>query len=87
MIANLLLVIRCLPPLHSPPGGRVSCNPRDNRYGSNCSYVCHLGYNRLGSSHRVCEKNASTSVGFWTGFDTKCECMFYFKHLFKKGAY
>ncbi|XP_067016174.1 uncharacterized protein [Acropora muricata] len=65
-------VIRCVPRLHAPAGGTKFCT-KDNIYGSECSFSCHIVYTRVGSSKRVCEKNTTTSTGFWTGNETHCE--------------
>ncbi|XP_067016111.1 uncharacterized protein [Acropora muricata] len=65
-------VIRCVPRLHAPAGGTKFCT-KDNIYGSECSFSCYIGYTRVGSFKRVCEKNTTTSTGFWTGNETHCE--------------
>ena len=62
-----------MPKLSSPSGGDSNCS-KDNQYGSECSFVCNIGYNMTGSDRRVCEMDAATSVGFWTGNETNCEC-------------
>ncbi|XP_078343207.1 uncharacterized protein LOC144628957 isoform X2 [Oculina patagonica] len=67
-----VIVVRCLPKLYAPAGGASHCT-KDNRYGSECSFACHDGHTMTGSSRRVCEKDPATSVGFWTGNETKCE--------------
>ncbi|XP_068689881.1 uncharacterized protein [Montipora foliosa] len=65
-------VVRCVPRFYAPAGGTKFCT-KDNIYGSECSFSCHIGYTRVGSSKRVCEKNTTTSTGFWTGNETQCE--------------
>ncbi|KAJ7360022.1 hypothetical protein OS493_019110 [Desmophyllum pertusum] len=67
-----VIVVRCLPKLYSPAGGASQCT-RDNQYGSECSFACHIGHTMTGSARRLCEKNQASSVGYWTGNDTKCE--------------
>ena len=69
----LFTVVRCVPRLYAPAGGTKFCT-KDNIYGSECSFSCHIGYTRVGSSKRVCEKNRTTSTGFWTGKEAQCEC-------------
>ncbi|PFX23104.1 Uncharacterized protein K02A2.6 [Stylophora pistillata] len=68
----LVSVLRCVPKLDAPSGGTSKCS-KSNRYGSECSFSCYTGYNITGSSQRVCEKDAVTSLGFWTGNETKCD--------------
>ncbi|PFX23093.1 CUB and sushi domain-containing protein 1 [Stylophora pistillata] len=65
-------VIRCLPKLYAPAGGTLKCT-KDNQYGSECSLTCPRGRTMKGSNRRVCEKQPATSVGIWTGNETKCE--------------
>ncbi|CAH3141747.1 unnamed protein product [Porites lobata] len=65
-------VVRCLPRLYGPAGGSKVCT-MDNMYGSECSFECQPGYIMLGSAKRTCEKNLTSSFGFWTGNDTMCE--------------
>jgi len=71
-IKVFILVVRCIPKLPDPAGGIKQCT-KDNMYGSECSFQCYTGYTMTGSSSRVCEMNESTSVGYWTGNETKCE--------------
>ena len=45
-----------------------------------------------GSARRVCEKDPATSVGFWTGNETKCECKLryvqcWLLHIYVKKSY
>ncbi|PFX23098.1 sushi, von Willebrand factor type A, EGF and pentraxin domain-containing protein 1-like isoform X2 [Stylophora pistillata] len=65
-------VLRCLPKLQAPAGGSSLCT-KGNQYGSECSFTCHIGHKMIGSTLRVCEKDPLTSLGFWTGNETKCE--------------
>ncbi|XP_015761109.1 PREDICTED: sushi, von Willebrand factor type A, EGF and pentraxin domain-containing protein 1-like isoform X1 [Acropora digitifera] len=65
-------VVQCVPRLYAPAGGTKLCT-KDNIYGSECSFSCYIGYTRVGSSKRVCEKNTTTSTGFWTGKEAQCE--------------
>ncbi|XP_067018332.1 uncharacterized protein [Acropora muricata] len=65
-------VLRCLPKLYAPAGGYLQCT-KDNQYGSECSFACRDGHTISGSGRRVCEKDSVTSMGFWTGNETKCE--------------
>lgn len=65
------IVIRCLPKLAAPPGGKMDCS-KSNIYGSVCSFSCRHGYTLEGSARRVCEMNGTTLLGVWTGIDTRC---------------
>ena len=65
------LVVRCLPKLVAPPGGKMECT-KNNIYGSVCSFSCHNGYSLEGSVSRICEINGTMSVGVWTGNETNC---------------
>ena len=73
-------VIRCQPRLYAPAGGSKRCT-MDNMYGSECSFTCQPGHIMRGSAKRSCEKNQTSSFGFWTGNETKCECKLYQFHL------
>lgn len=72
-----ILVVRCLPKLAAPPGGKMECR-RNNIYGSVCSFSCRRGYTLEGSVRRVCEMNGTTSLGVWTGINTRCARKNYF---------
>ncbi|XP_022803614.1 uncharacterized protein LOC111340956 [Stylophora pistillata] len=67
-----LQVLRCSPILQSPVGGSSFCT-KGNQYGSECSFACHTGHKMKGSAFRVCEKDPVTSLGSWTGNETKCD--------------
>nr|XP_015803746.2 sushi repeat-containing protein SRPX2 [Nothobranchius furzeri] len=47
------------PPLH----GYLSCSSDGNNYGATCEYHCDGGYERRGTSSRVCQSNLSWSEG------------------------
>lgn len=72
-VCFFLLVLRCSPKLQAPAGGGSLCT-KGNQYGSKCSFACHIGHKMIGSALRVCEKDPVTSLGFWTGNETKCDC-------------
>ncbi|XP_068737640.1 uncharacterized protein [Montipora capricornis] len=75
-------VVRCVPRLYAPDGGTIDCN-KNNIYGSECSFTCNTGYNRIGSANRICESNHTTSVGYWTGNEARCQlarCPHLFPH-------
>ena len=73
------LVIRCQPRLYAPAGGIKHCT-MDNMYGSECFFTCQPGHIMRGSAKRSCETNHTSSFGFWTGNETKCECKLYQFH-------
>uniref|UniRef100_F6PWZ1 Uncharacterized protein n=1 Tax=Ciona intestinalis TaxID=7719 RepID=F6PWZ1_CIOIN len=58
-------VVTC-PVLPSPNHGRKSCS-EENRYLSECQYVCDVGFDRHGSENRVCQED-----GTWSGSPVGC---------------
>lgn len=70
-------MVRCLPKLAAPPGGKMECSKNDI-YGSACTFACRHGYTLEGSVRRVCEMNGTMSLGVWTGSDTRCARKNYF---------
>ncbi|XP_031559986.1 uncharacterized protein LOC116296157 isoform X2 [Actinia tenebrosa] len=65
-------VVTC-PALQTPLRGYMQCSNK-NIFGSECQFVCNLGYTLRGSQQRTCEKNA-LSLGYWTGNSTYCEAI------------
>ncbi|CAL8263280.1 unnamed protein product [Lota lota] len=64
-----IVVRRCevlKPPLH----GYLSCSSDTNNYGAVCEYHCDGGYERKGTSSRVCQFNNS-----WSGAPAECKQM------------
>lgn len=62
-------VRRCLelsPPLH----GYVTCSSDGNNYGATCDYHCDGGFERRGTSSRVCQFNRN-----WDGDPARCDPM------------
>lgn len=57
---------RC-PVLKPPQNGYVSCTSDNNNYGATCEYLCDGGYERQGTSLRVCQ-----STQQWTGSQPLC---------------
>lgn len=57
---------RC-PVLKPPQNGYLSCTSDGNNYGATCEYLCDGGYERQGTSLRVCQ-----STQQWTGSQPLC---------------
>lgn len=57
---------RC-PVLKPPQNGYISCTSDGNNYGATCEYLCDGGYERQGTSLRVCQ-----STQQWTGSQPLC---------------
>ncbi|NWQ75040.1 SRPX2 protein, partial [Columbina picui] len=54
--------VRRCPVLKPPQNGYISCTSDGNNYGATCEYLCDGGYERQGTSLRVCQ-----STQQWTG--------------------
>ena len=66
---TLFLVLKCndIPKLNH---GERDCT--GTAYGDSCTFSCHRGYERIGSSKKTCQAN-----GQWTGSDVvRCEGKF-----------
>lgn len=57
---------RC-PVLKPPQNGYISCTSDGNNYGATCEYLCDGGYERQGTSLRVCQSSQQ-----WTGSQPLC---------------
>ncbi|XP_017263569.1 sushi repeat-containing protein SRPX2 [Kryptolebias marmoratus] len=55
--------VRRCPELPPPLHGHLSCSSDGNNYGATCEYHCDGGYERRGTSSRVCQLNRSWSEG------------------------
>nr|XP_018667880.1 sushi, von Willebrand factor type A, EGF and pentraxin domain-containing protein 1-like isoform X2 [Ciona intestinalis] len=64
-IQGSCVLVTC-PVLPSPNHGRKSCS-EENRYLSECQYVCDVGFDRHGSENRVCQED-----GTWSGSPVGC---------------
>ncbi|KAF7651121.1 hypothetical protein LDENG_00115970 [Lucifuga dentata] len=53
--------VRRCPPLSPPLYGYLTCSSDGNNYGATCEYHCEGGYERKGTSSRVCLFNRSWS--------------------------
>lgn len=53
--------------LKPPQNGYISCTSDGNNYGATCEYLCDGGYERQGTSLRVCQ-----STQQWTGSQPLC---------------
>ncbi|NXD37569.1 SRPX2 protein, partial [Copsychus sechellarum] len=62
--------VRRCPVLKPPQNGYISCTSDGNNYGATCEYQCDGGYERQGSSLRVCQ-----STQLWTGSQPLCTPM------------
>ncbi|NWY64962.1 SRPX2 protein, partial [Erithacus rubecula] len=62
--------VRRCPVLKPPQNGYISCTSDGNNYGATCEYQCDGGYERQGSSLRVCQ-----STQRWTGSQPLCAPM------------
>uniref|UniRef100_A0A8C0EMX0 Sushi repeat-containing protein SRPX2 n=1 Tax=Bubo bubo TaxID=30461 RepID=A0A8C0EMX0_BUBBB len=62
--------VRRCPVLKPPQNGYLSCTSDGNNYGATCEYLCDGGYERQGSSLRVCQ-----STQQWTGSQPLCAPM------------
>ncbi|NWU59352.1 SRPX2 protein, partial [Dromas ardeola] len=59
--------VRRCPVLKPPQNGYLSCTSDGNNYGATCEYLCEGGYERQGTSLRVCQ-----STQQWTGSQPLC---------------
>uniref|UniRef100_A0A3Q2PRN5 Sushi repeat-containing protein SRPX2 n=1 Tax=Fundulus heteroclitus TaxID=8078 RepID=A0A3Q2PRN5_FUNHE len=59
--------VRRCPELPPPLHGYLSCSSDGNNYGAECEYLCDGGYERRGTSSRVCQFNRS-----WSGAPAEC---------------
>uniref|UniRef100_A0A8C0HQP6 Sushi repeat-containing protein SRPX2 n=1 Tax=Buteo japonicus TaxID=224669 RepID=A0A8C0HQP6_9AVES len=59
--------VRRCPVLKPPQNGYLSCTSDGNNYGATCEYLCDGGYERQGTSLRVCQ-----STQQWTGSQPLC---------------
>ncbi|XP_026693209.2 sushi, von Willebrand factor type A, EGF and pentraxin domain-containing protein 1-like isoform X5 [Ciona intestinalis] len=64
-IQGSCILVTC-PVLPSPNHGRKSCS-EENRYLSECQYICDVGFDRHGSENRVCQED-----GTWSGSPVGC---------------
>uniref|UniRef100_A0A8B9SZP8 Sushi repeat-containing protein SRPX2 n=1 Tax=Anas platyrhynchos TaxID=8839 RepID=A0A8B9SZP8_ANAPL len=62
--------VRRCPVLKPPQHGYLSCTSDGNNYGATCEYLCDGGYERQGTSLRVCQ-----STQQWTGSQPLCAPM------------
>uniref|UniRef100_A0A663FHL4 Sushi repeat-containing protein SRPX2 n=1 Tax=Aquila chrysaetos chrysaetos TaxID=223781 RepID=A0A663FHL4_AQUCH len=62
--------VRRCPVLKPPQNGYLSCTSDGNNYGAACEYLCDGGYERQGTSLRVCQ-----STQQWTGSQPLCAPM------------
>ncbi|XP_039578459.1 sushi repeat-containing protein SRPX2 isoform X3 [Passer montanus] len=62
--------VRRCPVLKPPQNGYISCTSDGNNYGATCEYLCDGGYERQGTSLRVCQSSQQ-----WTGSQPLCAPM------------
>ncbi|KAM3612169.1 uncharacterized protein V6R79_003922 [Siganus canaliculatus] len=62
--------VRRCPQLFPPLHGYLTCSSDGNNYGATCEYHCDGGYERRGTSSRVCQFNRS-----WSGGPAECVAM------------
>ncbi|XP_062440292.1 sushi repeat-containing protein SRPX2 isoform X1 [Rhea pennata] len=62
--------VRRCPVLKPPQHGYLSCTSAGNNYGATCEYLCDGGYERQGTSLRVCQSSQQ-----WTGSAPVCTPM------------
>ncbi|NXX83836.1 SRPX2 protein, partial [Urocolius indicus] len=67
---SIRVQVRRCPVLKPPQNGYLSCTSDGNNYGATCEYLCDGGYERQGTSLRVCQ-----STQQWTGFQPLCAPM------------
>uniref|UniRef100_A0A663MNZ0 Sushi repeat-containing protein SRPX2 n=1 Tax=Athene cunicularia TaxID=194338 RepID=A0A663MNZ0_ATHCN len=67
---SIRVQVRRCPVLKPPQNGYLSCTSDGNNYGATCEYLCDGGYERQGSSLRVCQ-----STQQWTGSQPLCAPM------------
>ena len=66
----MLFVLVTCPPLDAPDNGQVRCSLGDDRVlspGDVCRFTCEDGFQRQGSSRRVCRNDGS-----WSRTDVLC---------------
>uniref|UniRef100_A0A8C5JGT2 Sushi repeat-containing protein SRPX2 n=1 Tax=Junco hyemalis TaxID=40217 RepID=A0A8C5JGT2_JUNHY len=59
--------VRRCPVLKPPQNGYISCTSDGNNYGATCEYLCDGGFERQGTSLRVCQSSQQ-----WTGSQPLC---------------
>ncbi|XP_059339172.1 sushi repeat-containing protein SRPX2 [Ammospiza nelsoni] len=62
--------VRRCPVLKPPQNGYISCTSDGNNYGAACEYLCDGGFERQGTSLRVCQSSQQ-----WTGSQPLCAPM------------
>uniref|UniRef100_A0A8C3ED52 Sushi repeat-containing protein SRPX2 n=1 Tax=Corvus moneduloides TaxID=1196302 RepID=A0A8C3ED52_CORMO len=67
---SIRVQVRRCPVLKPPQNGYISCTSDGNNYGATCEYLCDGGYERQGTSLRVCQ-----STQQWTGSQPLCAPM------------
>uniref|UniRef100_A0A8B9F8H2 Sushi repeat-containing protein SRPX2 n=1 Tax=Amazona collaria TaxID=241587 RepID=A0A8B9F8H2_9PSIT len=67
---SIRVQVRRCPVLKPPQNGLLSCTSDGNNYGATCEYQCEGGYERVGTSLRVCQ-----STQQWTGSQPTCAPM------------
>uniref|UniRef100_A0A8D2PRK1 Sushi repeat-containing protein SRPX2 n=1 Tax=Zosterops lateralis melanops TaxID=1220523 RepID=A0A8D2PRK1_ZOSLA len=67
---SIRVQVRRCPVLKPPQNGYISCTSDGNNYGATCKYLCDGGYERQGTSLRVCQ-----STQQWTGSQPLCAPM------------
>ncbi|NXT37866.1 SRPX2 protein, partial [Pelecanoides urinatrix] len=67
---SIRVQVRRCPVLKPPQNGYLSCTSDGNNYGATCEYLCDGGYERQGTSLRVCQ-----STQQWTGSQPLCAPM------------
>uniref|UniRef100_A0A8C5TX22 Sushi repeat-containing protein SRPX2 n=1 Tax=Malurus cyaneus samueli TaxID=2593467 RepID=A0A8C5TX22_9PASS len=67
---SIRVQVRRCPVLKAPQNGYISCTSDGNNYGATCEYLCDGGYERQGTSLRVCQ-----STQQWTGSQPLCTPM------------
>ncbi|XP_010131759.1 PREDICTED: sushi repeat-containing protein SRPX2, partial [Buceros rhinoceros silvestris] len=67
---SIRVQVRRCPILKPPQNGYISCTSDGNNYGATCEYLCDGGYERQGTSLRVCQ-----STQQWTGSQPLCAPM------------
>ncbi|XP_064374370.1 sushi repeat-containing protein SRPX2 isoform X2 [Dromaius novaehollandiae] len=67
---SIRVQVRRCPILKPPQHGYLSCTSAGNNYGATCEYLCDGGYERQGTSLRVCQSSQQ-----WTGSQPICAPM------------
>ena len=75
----VFLVVQFCELLTDPPFGAV--NTTDTLENTTAGYLCILGYILDGDETRVCQRNADTVPGDWTGEEPICASKLYNNYI------